>query len=102
MKLKADLKKFVSDKLESYVCGHIEAWVGHYCGMSKQEAVYELDVNYDWRSEFLSIEDELGRELTDNEENYIFNKYLKLFEKNYYESMQEGYKLQNGFYLRNL
>lgn len=100
MKIKADLKQFVDDKLEGYVTSHIEAWCGHYVGMSKKQAVYELDVNYDWRSEFSSIENDLGRELTEKEENYIFNKYLKLFEKNYYESMQEGYKLQTGFYLR--
>jgi hypothetical protein len=100
MKIKADLKQFVNDKLESYVTSHIEAWYGHYVGMSKQEASYELDVNYDWRSEFENISDDLGRKLTENEENYIFKKYLKLFEQNFYESMQEGYKVQTGYYLR--
>ena len=100
MKIKKDLENFVNEHLESMVCSHIEAWVGHYVGMSKEQASYELDVNYDWKSEFSEIETELKRELTENEEHYIFNQYLKLFEKNFYESMQEGYKLQTGYYLR--
>ena len=100
MRIKKDLKNFVENELESLVCGHIEAWWGHYVGMSVNEASYELDVNYDWRAEFQEIESDLKRELSSNEENYILQKYLKLFKKNYYESMQEGYKLHTGYYLK--
>ena len=100
MQIKSDLKEFIYEQLQGYVQSHIEAWVGHYCGMSAEEAAREFDINYDWRAELETIENDLGRELTIKEEDYIFNKYYELFKKNYYISMQRGYKLQTGYYLR--
>ena len=81
--MKEDLKKFLDDSLEDMADAHIEAWKERYWRKSLESIEYDLLVNHDDSGEIETIEDSIGRKLTDEEEVQVsrmfIDKVLKIF-----------------------
>lgn len=57
---------------------HIEAWSEHYSKYtSKKEVEFDLDVNHDPSIEIENSEEELGRKLTNEENDMLVKKFNK-------------------------
>lgn len=79
-----DLTEYLDNNLEDMVEGHLEAWEERYHRKKMEDVVFDLRVNYDWSGEHESLEEHIGRELTDDEKTYFKEAFIEEVEKSFY------------------
>lgn len=67
----------LNNKLGVMAESHIEGWSSRYEDKSKEEVEYDLNVNHDDILEIEIIEEELGRELNDEERDIVSEKFIE-------------------------
>lgn len=69
------ITKYVEDNVESLAESHVEVWYERYEGETIESIEYDLNVNHDHGIEVELAEEELGRELTGEEEEYLVAEF---------------------------
>lgn len=77
MRIKKDLKEFLQNNLYGMAESHLECWKDRYFGYTKQRLEFDLNVNHDDSLEIEYTEDQLNRELADNETDYLIRQFHK-------------------------
>ena len=72
-----DLKQFVNDNIKDIAESHIECWKDRYYRKSKSDIKFDLEVNCDNSGEIENAQEQLKRELTDKEADYLISKFIK-------------------------
>lgn len=83
MRIKKDLKEFLQDNLYGMAESHLDCWKERYFGYTKSRLEFDLAVNHDDSLEIEYAEEQLGRELTDDEVYYLCNQFHKEVVKQY-------------------
>jgi hypothetical protein len=81
MYIRKDLKEFVTNNLESMAEGHLEVWKDRYYRKSKSDIRFDLNMNHDPSLEIERVQEEIGRELTDNEYSWFVSKFNRMVVK---------------------
>lgn len=84
MRYKKDLTDFIKHNLESIVEEHFEIFKDRYYRKSKSDVIYDLKYNYDMSSELETVQNELNRDLTINEQSYYIDQFYKMASKIFY------------------
>ncbi|MFF2531269.1 hypothetical protein ACFVS2_20415 [Brevibacillus sp. NPDC058079] len=79
-----DLEAYLSEHLEGIVEGHLEAWKDRYHRKKLEDVVFDLRVNYDSDAEIKNLEEQIGREMTDDERSYFYDVFIKEVENSFY------------------
>lgn len=66
-------ESYLTDMAES----HIDCWKDRYFRKSKKDIRFDLVVNHDNSLEIERAEEDLKRELTDDERNYLNRKFIQ-------------------------
>jgi hypothetical protein len=74
--LKEDLRAFLDEHLEDLAESHIEAWKDRYWRKSLKSIEHDLTVNHDDSLEIETIEEGIGRELTDDEKTLVSQLFI--------------------------
>jgi hypothetical protein len=82
--IKDDLKTFLRDNLESMAESHLDNWHERYYRKSREQVESDLDISYDFSVDIECVENELNRELTDDEKEYFIEQYTKAIVNNFY------------------
>jgi hypothetical protein len=77
-KLGKDFKiALTSEWLSNKAVSHLEGWEEYYRGKSISDIDFELQVNHDPSLEIEDMEIKLSRRLTDDEQDYLVEKFNK-------------------------
>jgi hypothetical protein len=98
---KRKFNEYISKDDSWFSEGHLQGWfMGQYHGKSRSEIKFNLEVNHDNSLEIENCTEEIGRELTDNEEIRL----LKRFYKAIYNNIEFRNGIAIGYYdsLNNL
>ena len=74
--MKEDLRAFLDEHLEDLAESHIEAWKDRYWRKSLKSIEHDLTVNHDDSLEIETIEEGIGRELTDDEKTLVSQLFI--------------------------
>lgn len=74
--MKEDLRAFLDEHLEDLAESHIEAWKDRYWRKSLKSIEHDLAVNHDDSLEIETIEEGIGRELTDDEKTLVSQLFI--------------------------
>lgn len=85
-KIGKDLKEFLSEKISGMAESHIEGWSSRYEGYKRNDLKYDLNINHDPSIEVEYTEENLNRKLTDDEFDYLIDKFNKEVVKQYFKS----------------
>ena len=77
MRIKKDLSRFVRNNIESIVENHLECWQQRYYRMRLSDIINDLGINYDYSGDLEYVSEEIGRDLTLDEQCY----YMRMFER---------------------
>lgn len=80
MRIKKDLKEFIENNLDSIIEDHFDMWKDRYYRLTATDVYNDLVSNYDFSGELESVEYNLNRKLSLNEQAY----YIGLFQKTAY------------------
>ena len=83
MKIKKDLKEFMDANLYGMAESHLECWKERYFGYTKSRLEFDLEINHDDSCDIEYAENELKRELSDNEVFYLCNQFHKEIVRQY-------------------
>lgn len=71
--VRSEIETFMEDNAKEMAECHLDAWYSRYQAYDDLSDVsFDLNVNYDISSEYEFVQDELGLELTSDEETYVF------------------------------
>lgn len=73
--IKTGLKKYFDENLDALVESHLETWRDRYATMGTSAILYDLQVNYDWSADYETVENEIGRKMTPNEQLLFEQKF---------------------------
>lgn len=79
--IRDDLRRFFDDNLQEYAKEHLQVWKDRYATMGTSAIIYDLKINYDWSCEYETVEQEIGRPLTDNEKLLFEQKFISAIRK---------------------
>lgn len=85
MRFKKDFENFLKYRLESIIEDHFEVWKDRYYRMSARDVFYDLQINYDFSADLEYVSEELGRELSLDEQSYFIDKFEKTAYKIFYK-----------------
>ena len=85
-----EVKKILNEHVEDMAEGHIEAWKERYFLKGRKEVREDLYVNYDPSLEFESVEQELGRSLTDVEKDIVEVRFNEAVISRFPDNEKEG------------
>lgn len=89
MRYKADFTRYLKRHLDDMVEDHLEVWKDRYYRMSAEDVYWELCNNYDFSADLDYVQDQLGRELSRDEQEYFMSKFERTAKKNFYK---RGYR----------
>lgn len=74
--LNKDFKLLLTDKfLEELAESHLEVWSNRYSGQNKQNVRFDLNVNHDPSLEIEYTNEQLKRDMNENEETHLIKKF---------------------------
>lgn len=79
-----DLLDYLENHLEGMVEDHLEAWKDRYYRKRLSDVRYDLELNHDISAEISAVEDGLGREINDEEKNYMEEQFISQVLADYY------------------
>jgi len=75
--MKTDLTNYLAKSTSYFSEGHLECWFkDKYIALSQDEIKYQLNVNHDNSLELENAENELGRKLTDKENDSVIERFV--------------------------
>ena len=80
-RIKKDLQKYLQDNLQDLADEHLDMWADRYAKMGIKAVAYDLSVNYDFSADFESVEQEIGRPLTSDEQQIFIKKFIAMIKK---------------------
>lgn len=86
MEYNNDLLTFMRDNLRDMAESHLESWAERYYRKSAEMVESDLSINYDFSADVECVENELNRELTDDEKEYFIEQYTKTIVDNFYQN----------------
>ena len=84
-KIGKDIIEHLNNKLEGMAESHLEGWGNRYSGYSKNDLKYDLQINHDPSIEIEYTEEQTGRKLTDEEYDYVVDKFNKAVVNQYHK-----------------
>lgn len=81
MKYKKDFSDWLRENLDDWAKNHCEIWRDRYYMQSLHNIKYDLSINYDWSADFECLDNDLGRQTTDDERLYFQNKMTRAIVK---------------------
>ena len=82
--MKKDFLEYLENNLDDWAESHLHDWKDHYYRKSVDMVENDLRVNYDFSADLESLENELGRKLTDDEKEYFIEQFTKTIVDNFY------------------
>lgn len=70
-----DLQLWMDDNLENKAESHLDAWSERYANYDKEDLMHDLSANHDSSLEIEDAEEELQRELTSEEVDYLVDSF---------------------------
>lgn len=83
--MKEDFKKLIDDYMVDVVEGHLEVWKDRYYRKSLDGVIRDLLVNYDWSADYDWVENQLKREIDDDEKEVFQKAFIKTIRMRYYQ-----------------
>ena len=79
-----DLLDWLEDWTTGFIDDHLETWKERYYRMMAEQVEYDLSINYDWSADLEWAEQDIGRELNDDEKEYFVAYFTKAISENFY------------------
>ena len=75
--MKQDFLDYLDEYLAEIVLDHLNTWKERYWLKTIESIQYDIKCNYDFSADFDSIESQLKRKLTDEEEEYYIQEFIE-------------------------
>lgn len=82
--MKQDFLDWIEENEESLIEDHLDIWKDRYYRKKPEQIEFDLSYNYDWSSDVEWCENDLGRELDDEERDYFIQYFTKQIPERFY------------------
>lgn len=82
--MKQDFLDYLDEYLAEIVLDHLNTWKDRYYRKKPEQIEFDLSYNYDWSSDVEWCENDLGRELDDEENDYFIQYFTKQIPEHFY------------------
>lgn len=79
--IRKDLRDYFENNLDDLAQEHLSTWRDRYATMGTSAIIYDLNVNYDFSGDYETVEQEIGREMTDNEKMLFVQKFISAIKR---------------------
>lgn len=79
--IRKDLKDYFENNLDDLAQEHLSTWRDRYATMGTSAIIYDLNINYDFSGDYETVEQEIGREMTDNEKMLFVQKFISAIKR---------------------
>lgn len=79
--IRQDLRDYFENNLDDLVQEHLQLWRDRYATMGTSAIIYDLKINYDFSADYETVEQEIGREMTDNEKMLFEQKFISAIKR---------------------
>ena len=84
-KMKEDFLEWIEENEASLIEDHLDTWKDEYYRKRLESIEYDLSTNYDWSCDIEWCEENLGRELDEEEKEYFRGYFSKQIVEQFYK-----------------